>query len=111
MTWLVILAVGAGSFVFRLGPLLVFERISLTERGDRVIRHAGTAAITALDRRVDEAQRDRDGCRSDGAGGRGCGRPRRTRGLDAAPAASSVARSTLARSIVIGSARSMTDTR
>ena len=48
MTWLVILAVGAGSFVFRLGPLLVFQRITLTERGDRVIRHAGTAAITAL---------------------------------------------------------------
>ena len=48
MTWLVILAVGAGSFVLRLGPLLVFERISLTERGDRVIRHAGTAAVTAL---------------------------------------------------------------
>ena len=48
MTWLVILAVGAGSFVFRLGPLLVFERISLSERGDRAIRHAGTAATTAL---------------------------------------------------------------
>jgi branched-subunit amino acid transport protein len=48
MTWIVILAVGAGSFVFRLGPLLVFQRISLTERGDRVIRHAGNAAITAL---------------------------------------------------------------
>ncbi|HUP73548.1 MAG TPA: AzlD domain-containing protein [Acidimicrobiales bacterium] len=48
MTWLVILAVGAGSFMLRLGPLLVFERITLTERGDRVIRHAGTAVITAL---------------------------------------------------------------
>ncbi len=48
MTWLVILAVGAGSFVFRLGPLLAFQRIALTERGERVIRHAGTAAITAL---------------------------------------------------------------
>ena len=48
MTWLVILVVGAGSFAFRLGPLLVFERISLSERGDRVIRHAGTAAIAAL---------------------------------------------------------------
>ncbi len=48
MTWLVILAVGAGSFVFRLGPLLVLQRVSLTERGDRIIRHAGTAAITAL---------------------------------------------------------------
>jgi branched-subunit amino acid transport protein len=48
MTWLVILAVGAGSFVFRLGPLLALQRIVLSERGDRVIRHAGTAAITAL---------------------------------------------------------------
>ena len=48
MTWLVIIAVGAGSFMFRLGPLLVFERVTLSERGDRVIRHAGTAAITAL---------------------------------------------------------------
>jgi branched-subunit amino acid transport protein len=48
MTWVVILAVGAGSFVFRLGPLLVFERISITERADRAIRHAGTAATTAL---------------------------------------------------------------
>jgi branched-subunit amino acid transport protein len=48
MTWLVILAVGAGSFLFRLGPLLAFQRIVLTERGDRVIRHAGMAAITAL---------------------------------------------------------------
>ena len=44
MTWLVILAVGAGSFVLRLGPLLVFERVSLSDRGDRVIRHAGMAA-------------------------------------------------------------------
>jgi branched-subunit amino acid transport protein len=48
MTWLAILAVGAGSFMFRLAPLLVFERITLTDRGDRVIRHAGTAVITAL---------------------------------------------------------------
>jgi branched-subunit amino acid transport protein len=48
MTWVVILAVGLGSFVFRLGPLLLFERISLSERGDRVVRDAGTAAIAAL---------------------------------------------------------------
>ena len=27
MTWVVVLAVGAGSFVFRLGPLLLFQRI------------------------------------------------------------------------------------
>jgi branched-subunit amino acid transport protein len=48
VTWVVILAVGSGSFAFRLGPLLVFRRLSLTERADRLIRHAGTAAITAL---------------------------------------------------------------
>jgi len=48
MTWIVILAVGAGSFVFRLSPLLVFERTALGPRGDLVIRNAGTAAITAL---------------------------------------------------------------
>jgi branched-subunit amino acid transport protein len=48
VTWVVVLAVGAGSFVFRLGPLLLLQRISLTGRADRVIRHAGTAAITAL---------------------------------------------------------------
>ena len=48
MTWIVILAVGAGSFVFRLGPLLVLERITLSDRSDRAIRHAGTAATTAL---------------------------------------------------------------
>src|SRR5260370_1312690 len=46
MTWVVILAVGAGSFVFRLGPLLAFERITLGERGDRLIRNPGTAALT-----------------------------------------------------------------
>ncbi len=48
MTWVVVLAIGAGSFVFRLGPLLLLQRISLADRADRVIRHAGTAAITAL---------------------------------------------------------------
>jgi branched-subunit amino acid transport protein len=48
VTWVVVLAVGAGSLGFRLGPLLLLRRISLTERTDRAIRHAGTAAITAL---------------------------------------------------------------
>jgi branched-subunit amino acid transport protein len=47
-TWIVMLGVGAGSFAFRLGPLLAFRRAALGERGDRVIRSAGTAAITAL---------------------------------------------------------------
>lgn len=48
MTWLVILAVGAGSFAFRAGPLLLLQRKPLGDAGDRVIRHAGAAAITAL---------------------------------------------------------------
>jgi branched-subunit amino acid transport protein len=46
--WIVMAAVGAGSFVFRLGPQLLFERVSLSARADRVIRQAGIAAITAL---------------------------------------------------------------
>ena len=48
MTWLVILAVGLGSYAFRVGPQLLFERTSLSARGDQLIRHAGTAALTAL---------------------------------------------------------------
>jgi branched-subunit amino acid transport protein len=48
MTWLAIVAVGLGSFAFRLGPLLLFQRISLSERGDRLVRQAGLSAIVAL---------------------------------------------------------------
>lgn len=48
MTWVVMIAVGVGSFAFRVGPLLMFERITLGDRGNRLIRHAGTAALTAL---------------------------------------------------------------
>ena len=48
MTWIVILAVGLGSYVLRVGPQLLFERTSLSASGDQVIRHAGTAALTAL---------------------------------------------------------------
>ena len=48
MTWFVVLAVGVGSFVFRLGPLLVLHRRPLNDTGDRLVRHAGAAAITAL---------------------------------------------------------------
>ena len=48
MTWLVIIAVGLGSYALRLGPQLLFEDTSLSERGDQLIRHAATAALTAL---------------------------------------------------------------
>ena len=47
-TWLVVLAVGAGSFAFRAGPLLLLHRATLSDRTERAIRHAGTAAIAAL---------------------------------------------------------------
>jgi branched-subunit amino acid transport protein len=47
-TWLVILAVGLGSLAFRVVPQLVFERVTLSERSDQLVRHAGAAAITAL---------------------------------------------------------------
>jgi branched-subunit amino acid transport protein len=48
MMWVVMLAVGAGSFVFRLGPLLLLRRVTLSEQTDQSIRHAGLAAISAL---------------------------------------------------------------
>ena len=48
MTWVVILAVGLGSYILRVGPQLLFERTSLSANGDQLIRNAGTAALTAL---------------------------------------------------------------
>ena len=48
MTWVVILAVGAGSYAFRLVPVLALQKVTMSERGERFIRHAGIAAITAL---------------------------------------------------------------
>jgi branched-subunit amino acid transport protein len=48
VTWVVIVAVGLGSFLFRVGPLLALHRVPSSGRADRVVRHAGTAAITAL---------------------------------------------------------------
>ena len=48
MTWIVMVAVGVGSYLFRVGPLLVLQRVSLSDRADQLIRHAGTAAITGL---------------------------------------------------------------
>ena len=48
MTWIVMIAVGVGSYLFRLVPLLVLRRVTLSDRADQLIRHAGTAAITAL---------------------------------------------------------------
>jgi branched-subunit amino acid transport protein AzlD len=47
-TWLVIMAVAVGSFVFRLAPLLLLEKSSPRPGVDRAIRDAGSAAITTL---------------------------------------------------------------
>ena len=48
MTWLVILAVGAGSYLLRLGPLLLLERSQPSAGFERAVRHGGLAAIAAL---------------------------------------------------------------
>ena len=47
-TWLVVLAVGAGSYLLRIGPLLVLERARPSAELERTIRHGGLAAIAAL---------------------------------------------------------------
>jgi branched-subunit amino acid transport protein len=47
-TWIAVLAVGLGSYVMRVGPLLLRDRFVPSARVDEVIRHAGTAAVMAL---------------------------------------------------------------
>jgi branched-subunit amino acid transport protein len=47
-TWIVILGVGGGSFLLRVLPLSLAARAGVSERFDRVLRHAGTAALAAL---------------------------------------------------------------
>jgi branched-subunit amino acid transport protein len=48
MTWLAVIGVGLGSYLLRVIPLVVLPRVSLPASFDRVVRHAGLAAITAL---------------------------------------------------------------
>jgi branched-subunit amino acid transport protein len=47
-TWLVILAIGAGSYVFRALPVLVDAAWLRSPRFERTIGYAGTAALAAL---------------------------------------------------------------
>ena len=47
-TWIAIVAVGVGSFVLRAAPLLMLQRVTLSDQVDRIIRHAGVAAIAGL---------------------------------------------------------------
>jgi branched-subunit amino acid transport protein len=46
--WLAIVLVGLGSYAIRLVPLLLGERMRLSERADRTLRHTAVAAMTAL---------------------------------------------------------------
>ena len=48
MTWLAVIGVGLGSYLLRVIPLVVLPRVSPPASFDRVVRHAGVAAITAL---------------------------------------------------------------
>jgi branched-subunit amino acid transport protein len=46
--WLAIVLVGLGSYAFRVVPLLLGERMRLSERADAALRHAAVGAMTAL---------------------------------------------------------------
>jgi branched-subunit amino acid transport protein len=46
--WLAIVLVGLGSYVFRVVPMLLGERMRLSERVDETLRHAAVGAMTAL---------------------------------------------------------------
>jgi branched-subunit amino acid transport protein len=47
-TWAVILAVGMGSFLLRVAPLLLLQNTTLSDRADHTVRYAGLAAIAGL---------------------------------------------------------------
>jgi len=46
--WLAIVLVGVGSYGIRVVPLLLGERMRLSERTDATLRHAAVGAMTAL---------------------------------------------------------------
>jgi branched-subunit amino acid transport protein len=48
MTWIVMLAVGVGSYLLRILPLFVGGRYLSSPRAERVIANAGVAALAAL---------------------------------------------------------------
>lgn len=47
-TWIVMIAVGVGSYALRLVPVVVGGRWIASARVERAIAHAGTAALAAL---------------------------------------------------------------
>lgn len=46
--WIAVLAIGAGSYLFRFVPLVALANRALPPTVDRALRHAGTAALAAL---------------------------------------------------------------
>ena len=46
--WLAIVLVGLGSYAFRVVPLLLGDRMRLSEGADATLRHAAIGAMTAL---------------------------------------------------------------
>lgn len=46
--WIAVLAAGAASYLLRVLPLLIGERVNLSDRARAGLRHAGMGAITAL---------------------------------------------------------------
>lgn len=46
--WIAIVAVGLGSYGLRVGPLLLRNLFAPSARADELIRHGGTAAVSAL---------------------------------------------------------------
>jgi branched-subunit amino acid transport protein len=46
--WLAILLVALGSYTFRVVPMLLGERVRLSERADATLQHAAVGAMTAL---------------------------------------------------------------
>jgi len=48
LTWIAVLAVGLGSYAFRLAPLLLGSRLQLRQRPQDILRHAGMGGMAAL---------------------------------------------------------------
>lgn len=46
--WLAVVLTGLGSYAFRVVPILLGERIQLSDRAEATLRHAGVGSLTAL---------------------------------------------------------------
>ena len=46
--WVAVLVVGLGSYLFRVTPLLLGDRLRIAPRAQGVLRHAGVGGVAAL---------------------------------------------------------------